>query len=163
MDFISAFDKLMVSEGGYSNSPSDPGGETMWGITARVAAQEGYTGPMRLLPKEFAQGVARRRYWDAVRCEDMPPALRYPLFDAAYNSGPTQAVKWLQRAVGVGEDGIIGPMTLAAASRQAEKAAVLMTVERIDFQTSLPTWGAFGKGWTRRNAAVLKEICSAMD
>ncbi|HIA2409759.1 TPA: glycosyl hydrolase 108 family protein, partial [Burkholderia contaminans] len=33
--FDDAFEALMGNEGGYSNSPADPGGETMWGITAR--------------------------------------------------------------------------------------------------------------------------------
>lgn len=157
MDFDRAFDHLMVSEGGYAFHPSDPGGETMLGVTARVARAEGYLGEMRHLPRETAKAIARKRYWDAVRADEMPPAVRYPLFDAAYHSGPTQAVKWLQRAIGVGDDGKIGPITLAAAHRAGAQAAVRMTAERLDFMTSLPTWASFGKGWARRIAAVLKE------
>jgi lysozyme family protein len=157
MDFDAAFGKLMVSEGGYINHPSDPGGETNHGITARVAIQEGYTGRMRDLPLATAKTIARKRYWDAVRCDELPPTLRYPMLDAAYHSGPTQAIRWLQRAVGTVDDGKLGPITLAAANRAGTMVAPRMLAERLDFLTNLPTWGHFGKGWSRRIASVLKE------
>jgi lysozyme family protein len=156
MQFDQAFDQLLGHEGGYVNDSRDPGSATRWGITQRVAIQEGYTGDMRVLPVEFAKKVAKKRYWDAVRADELPPVLRYPVFDAAYNSGTTQAIKWLQRAIDVKDDGLLGSMTLAAARRNPQAAAVRMCAERLDFLTSLPTWGAFGKGWTRRVASVLK-------
>lgn len=37
MDFDTAFHKLLGHEGAYVNHPNDPGGETMWGVTARDA------------------------------------------------------------------------------------------------------------------------------
>jgi lysozyme family protein len=157
MIFDLAFAKLMESEGGHVHHPSDPGGETMFGVTQRVAIQEGYTGRMKDLPLATAKDIARRRYWDAVRCEELPPTLRYPMLDAAYHSGPAQAVRWLQRAVGTVDDGKLGPMTLAAANRAGAGAATRMLAERLDFLTSLPTWGHFGKGWSRRIASVMKE------
>ena len=39
MDFDTAFHHLLGHEGSYSNHPSDPGGETMWGITIAVARE----------------------------------------------------------------------------------------------------------------------------
>ena len=157
MTFDDAFDVLIGHEGGYSNHPSDPGGETMWGVTKRVASQEGYTGSMRSLPRETAKAIYRRRYWDAVQADKMPEAARYALFDAAVNSGPRQAVEWLQRALDVGEDGVLGPLTLHAAENAPGLAlAVRFTAERLDFLTNLPTWGAFGRGWSRRIASVLQ-------
>ena len=155
MDFDQAFDILIGHEGGYSRHPDDPGGETMWGVTRRVAVQEGYVGQMIQMPRETAKAIARKRYWDAVRAEEMPALLRYPLFDAAYNSGPGQAIKWLQRALAVGDDGVLGPVTMDAAKRDGARAAVAMTAHRLDFMTSLPTWGAFGRGWARRIAQIL--------
>lgn len=155
--FDQAFDTLIGHEGGHANHPSDPGGETMWGVTRRVALQEGYTGDMRHLPRDTAKAIYRKRYWDAVRADELPPAMRYPVFDAAVNSGVTQAVKWLQRAVDVQDDGLIGPLTLSAAKKADFLAVPLMLGLRLDFMTSLPTWGAFGRGWARRIAAILKE------
>lgn len=158
MNFDAAFDELIGHEGSWSHHPSDPGGETMWGVTARVARANGYDGDMRIMPREIAKAIYRKLYWDGVRAEELPAVLRYPLFDAAVNSGVTQAVKWLQRAVGTVDDGKLGPITLAAAQRTPQTAAVLMLGERLDFMTSLPTWGAFGRGWARRIASVLKGV-----
>lgn len=159
MTFDQAFDALMVSEGGYVSHPSDPGGATNFGITQKVALQEGYMGDMRFLSRATAADIYRRRYWNAIRAEDLPEPLRFAVFDAAVNSGVTQAVKWLQRVLGVGDDGVIGPVTLKAAkSCDAVKCAAKFHGERLDFMTSLPTWAAFGRGWARRIASNLKEM-----
>jgi lysozyme family protein len=159
MDFDRAFDLLIGHEGGYSRHPDDPGGETMWGITRKVAVQEGYSGDMHILPREFAKGVYLRRYWNAVKADSLPEQVRFSLFDAAVNSGVTQAVKWLQRAVDVVDDGVFGPITLQAAQRaNGLQTAVQMTALRLDFMTSMPTWAAFGRGWARRIAANLQEL-----
>lgn len=157
MDFDQAFDLLLGHEGGYSNNRFDPGGETMWGITHKVALQEGYVGDMHIMPVEFAKTIYRKKYWDAVMADRIPVSARYAVFDAAVNSGVTQAVRWLQQCVDVQDDGILGPMTLQEVQRAPGLAlAVQFTATRLDFLTSLPTFGQFGKGWTRRIAAVLK-------
>jgi lysozyme family protein len=157
--FDEAFDILIGHEGGYANDSRDPGGETMWGVTARVARADGYTDDMRALPRDRAKAIYRAKYWDAVRADELPAGVRFAVFDAAVNSGVGQAVRWLQRSVGVGEDGAIGPMTLAASQRaDGLRLAVVFTAERLDFMTSLPTWGAFGRGWARRIASNLKGL-----
>ena len=159
MNFDQAFDLLLGHEGGYSNNRHDPGGETMWGITHKVAMQEGYVGDMHIMPREFAKQVYQRRYWDAVKADSLPSDLRFAVFDAAVNSGVGQAVKWLQRAVDVVDDGVFGPMTLQAAQRaNGLRTAVKLNAVRLDFMTSLPTWGQFGRGWARRIASNLQVI-----
>jgi lysozyme family protein len=159
MDFDHAFDLLLGHEGTYSRHPDDPGGETMWGITRKVALQEGYSGDMHILPRDTAKGIYRRRYWDAIKADSLPADLRFSLFDAAVNSGITQAVKWLQRAVDVVDDGALGPLTIQAAQRaNGLRTAVALNALRLDFMTSLPTWGAFGRGWARRIATNLQVI-----
>lgn len=159
MNFDQAFDKLLGHEGGYSRHPSDPGGETMWGVTRKVAMQEGYTGDMHVLPREFAKKVYRRKYWDAVSADSLPEILRYPVFDAAVNSGVRRSIEWLQRALEVGETGELDETTKEAldASQPIEVAVTMMAI-RLDFLTNLPTWAAFGKGWSRRIASVLEDI-----
>ncbi len=161
MNFDQAFDFLIGEEGGYSNNSRDPGGETMWGITRRVAIQEGYNGDMHYLSRETAKGIAQKRYWDVVKADDLPAVMRLPMFDASFNSGPTQAVKWLQRALDIVDDGNLGPMTLDAAKHaDGLKTVVLFECERLDLMTSLPTWGAFSRGWARRILGNLKNAVS---
>ena len=153
MNFERAFEKLLGHEGGFVDHPKDPGGATRYGITQRVARANGYEGDMRNLPISEAKRIARKDYWDAVRADDMPDAVRFDLFDAAYNSHPTQATKWLQRAAGATDDGIIGPKTLLAV-RMADphKLAARFNGHRLSFLTDLKTWPTCGRGWARRIA-----------
>lgn len=156
MTFDEAFHQLLGHEGGYSDHKADPGGATMWGVTERVARAHGYTGHMRDLPVALAKQIYRASYWDAVRADELPAVARYSVFDAAVNSGVSQSVKWLQRALGVSDDGAMGPKTLAAAKTadgQALKAKMLGT--RLQFMTDLPSWPSFGRGWARRVASLL--------
>lgn len=155
MNFDQAFDMLIGHEGSYSNNPADPGGETMWGVTLTVARASGYTGRMKDLPRDMAKAIYRAQYWDAVRADQLPDQVRFDVFDAAVNSGVKQAVKWLQRVVGVSEDGIIGPATLGAASVVGESIGRRYSGVRLKFMTDLPTWPSFGRGWARRIASNL--------
>lgn len=157
MNFDQAFDILLKHEGGFSDHAADPGGKTRFGITEAVAREVGYRGDMRELPMDLAKRIYKDRYWDAVRAEELPEAVRYAVFDAAVNSGPRQATLWLQRAVGVKDDGIIGPKTLAAV-RAADPERLLRRFlsQRLRFMAGLPNWPAFGRGWARRIADLME-------
>lgn len=155
--FDKFFDRLMEHEGGYVNHPKDPGGETMWGVTKRVAVAHGYHGPMRQLPKATAQKIADKSYWQAIHGEELPRAVAWQVVDAAYNHGNRNAVKFLQRAIGANDDGIIGPKTLAAVKAMDQNDIVFkFNAERLEFYTKLGTWATFGRGWTRRIAGNLR-------
>jgi len=162
MTFDEAFVALLGNEGGYVNNSADPGGATNWGITARVAIANGYIGDMRYLSQDTAKGIYKKLYWDAVRGDELPPALVFHVFDAAVNSGPAQAIKWLQQAVGTVPDGVLGAITLAATQRaDVGRLVAAFSAGRLDFMTNLPTWAAFGKGWARRIAGNLKLLGAA--
>ena len=159
MNFDDAFARLLGSEGGYSNHPDDPGKETMFGVTRDTARRNGYLGEMRDMPVEVAKQIARRQYWDAVSADSMPSAIRFDLFDGAYNSGPAQAIKWLQRAVYADDDGVMGPKTLMAANTYSPTAIVARyNGHRLKMMADLKTWPVFSRGWSRRIAANLIEM-----
>lgn len=157
MNFDTAFTTLLKHEGGFSNHPADPGGKTRFGITEAVAREAGYRGDMRELPLDLAKRIYKDRYWGAVRADELPAAVRYAVFDAAVNSGVRQAARWLQRAVGVRDDGVIGPVTLAAV-RAADPERLLrqLLAQRLRFMTNLPTWPSFSRGWARRIADLME-------
>jgi len=158
MNFEQAFAKLLNFEGDYSNDPADPGGETRFGVTLKVARLNGYSGPMKDLPLSVAQDIYRRNYWAPLRLDEMPEAVRYVVFDAAVNSGVGQAAKWLQRAVSVEADGQVGPKTLMAV-KVADPRDTRMRVlgQRLDFMAGLAQqWAVFGRGWARRIADQMK-------
>ena len=155
--FDTIFERLMLHEGGYVNHPNDPGGETMYGVTKRVAQAHGYWGDMRKLPKSLAKQITEKSYYNAVKGDQLDRLIAWQLTDAAYNHGPKQAVKFLQRAVGASADGLIGPRTLeAVAAMDKNDVVLLFNAERIDFYTGLRGWISFGTGWARRVANNLR-------
>jgi len=156
MNFDAAFKQVIQHEGGFVAHPLDPGGATNMGITEEVARRVGYKGRMQDLPVDLAKRIYLEEYWKPVRAEELPPAVRYAVFDAAVNSGVKQSVLWLQRALGVADDGVFGPKTLEAANAanpDALRARII--AQRLRFLTNLNTFGAFGRGWTRRCAEIL--------
>jgi lysozyme family protein len=158
-EFDKAFHKLLGHEGSYSNHKQDRGGETMWGVTERVARANNYYGSMKDLPVEKAKEIYKKDYWNPIRADELPASLRYLVFDAAVNSGVVQSIKWLQAAVGVQEDGVIGRVTLAACNAlEPHLVARRMLAARLEFMSSLSTWPSFGRGWARRISSLLKEI-----
>ena len=154
MDRFDVFiERLLSHEGGYVNHPSDPGGETKWGISKRSYPNV----DIARLTREQAIAIYRRDFWEKSRADDLPPAVGFQLLDAAVNSGIGQATRWLQVAAGVADDGVIGPATLGAL-RIADPNDLVMRfcAERLDFMTRLSTWPQFGKGWARRIAQNLR-------
>ncbi|MDY7579345.1 glycosyl hydrolase 108 family protein [Herbaspirillum sp. RTI4] len=153
--FDDAFSRLIGNEGGYVNNPADPGGETMYGVTLRVARAFGYAGAMRDLPIETAKAIAKKQYWDPLRLDEFDPRVAFQIFDANYNGG--HPVIWMQGAAGVKADGLLGAVTIAAvAATDPLKFIMRWNSLRIRYFTSLETWPTFGKGWSNRIADNLK-------
>lgn len=152
MDFDEAFDILIGHEGGYVDHPNDPGGETKYGISKRSYPKVNIAA----LTLEDAKSIYRSDYWDRVRADELPSELRFPLFDGAVNAGVAQSIKWLQRAVGARDDGVIGPITLAAiADSNPHQISSNFLGQRLKHMTELKHWDQFGRGWARRIAANL--------
>lgn len=154
MNFDTAFDRLLGHEGGYVNDPRDSGGATNYGVTQAVARSYGYQGDMRDFTLEQSKAIYRKSYWDAVRADELPESVRFDVFDGAVNSGVMQSVRWLQRAVGAEDDGVLGPKTIAAVAKDPN-AAAKYNGHRLMFMTGLKVWPVFSVGWARRIASNL--------
>jgi lysozyme family protein len=151
--FDVAFDRLIGNEGGYVNDPADPGGETNWGISKRSYPNVNIAE----LTREGAKEIYLRDFWQRGHMDELDPAVSFQVFDFAVNSGIETAIRKLQTAVGVADDGHVGPVTIAAMNAMSAGDIVMrFTAERLDFWTRLSNWAAAGKGWTRRAAADLR-------
>jgi len=158
-NFDAALKAILHHEGGFVNHPSDPGGMTNLGVTKKVweewVGHEVDEKAMRALTPEMVGPMYKAKYWDKIKGDDLPEGVDYAVFDAAVNSGPGRAAKWLQGCVGVEQDGGIGPKTLAAVAAFGPKELVEdYAKRRLSFLMDLPHWGTFGKGWGRRVAEV---------
>jgi lysozyme family protein len=155
MTFDDAFERLLGHEGGYVNHGSDPGGATNFGISQRAYPNEDIRG----MTADRAKIIYYADYWRPAGCDSVPESIRFDLFDMAVNAGVGTAVRCLQRAVGATADGKIGPRTLAALAALPEASIrARFNGSRLAALTELPTWPAFGKGWSRRIAANLMEV-----
>lgn len=158
-NFDEALKAILHHEGGFVNHPKDPGGMTNLGVTKRVweewVGHEVDEKAMRALTPETVGPMYKTKYWDKIKGDDLPTGVDYAVFDAAINSGPGRAAKWLQSVVGAVPDGAIGAGTLGkVAAMDAEDIVEKYQETRLAFMQSLPTWDTFGKGWGRRVTEV---------
>lgn len=155
-----SFMLLLMSEGGYVDHPSDPGGRTNLGVTQAV--WENWVGrvsnekEMRSLTPEMVKPLYKKKYWDACKCDEMPLGIDYILLDYAVNAGCGRAIKALQSAVGANPDGAIGPKTLQAV-KETPDLIDKFSEEKVRFYKSLPTFSVFGNGWLNRVEHVKNE------
>jgi len=155
---------LFGHEGGYSNVKTDKGGPTKFGITHRtLAAHRGVASvtadQVKALTLNEAAQIYERSYWAQSGGDLLPAGLDYAVFDFGVGSGPARAVKELQGAVGVPQDGIIGEATMSAVNRYIRSHGLGELIReyclnrRMKFLRSLggPTgWKANGRGWEIR-------------
>lgn len=153
--FAAALKLILRHEGGYVDHPLDPGGATNRGITRATLA--GYRGrpvskaEVMALSETEAGNIYRTLYWNAVRGDELPAGVDLVVFDAAVNSGPGRAARWLQMALALQPDGAVGPSTISAARQsEARRLIAQFSHQRLGFLQRLGTWRAFGRGWARR-------------
>ncbi len=151
--FETCIPRILRHEGGFVDHPRDPGGATNKGITIatyrRYINPKGTAADLKKLTQAQAVKVYKAEYWDKVSADKLPVGVDYVVADFGVNAGPGRAVKHLQRAVGVTEDGVIGPATLAAVKRVSPATIVQrITDSRMQFLRKLDTWPTFGKGVT---------------
>jgi lysozyme family protein len=163
--------KILENEGGYVNHPDDPGGATNKGITIdtfrRYIKRNGTIADLKALTTQQAVDVYKEQYWDAVRADDLPSGVDYTVADFAVNSGPYRASEYLQMALGITQDGDIGPLTIAAAQAADPKALVKqINADRLAFMKRIRSgklWKTFGRGWQSRVDAVRSTSLALVD
>lgn len=146
MNFETAFARLMEAEGGLVNNPLDPGQETKYGVSKRSYPNV----DIKNLTREGAAAIYRRDFWDCCG-KDLHPSVMFQVFDAAVNHGAGNAIRMLQRAIGVTPDGDFGPNSRAHYAGMDENDILfLFLAERGEFMASLKKFDTFGRGWVRR-------------
>ena len=150
---------VLDAEGGYTNDPVDPGGETNYGIDKRSHPDV----DIKKLTEQQAKDIYFTEYWKRFNCEQFAKPVGEVYFDCCVNTGAKQSNKFLQRAAGTEPDGIIGPKTLAAIHKaDAYKLAFKVIDQRQTFYENLAynktPLKKFLKGWTNRNTNLRKYI-----
>jgi lysozyme family protein len=150
---------------GKCDDPADRGGRTCAGVTQRtfddwMAGMNAVPGRdvWTITPAEVS-AIYEVGYWDKCRCDQLPDKLDMCVFDSAVNHGPRKAIQFLQRAVGVVDDGVLGPQTMRALDqdKSAGRMEYVLTAylaAREHFYAAIvhrdPTQERFLKGWMNR-------------
>jgi len=151
ISFDQAFTRLLGHEGGYVNNPADPGGETNWGISKRSYPHL----DIKHLTRDQAMTIYYTDFWQPLG--DADPAIKFQMFDFAVNSGIATAIRKLQTAIGVADDGHWGPLSQTTlAGMERNDVLFLLNAERLDFMTRLKNWPDASRGWARRIVANLR-------
>ena len=145
-------DRILSHEGGYVNDPDDPGGETKFGISKRSYPNV----DIKNLTREQAIRIYHSDFWEPIHADVLPDALDYQLLDSAVNSGISQSIRFLQRALDVADDGHFGPHSRAALLKADLNDTLFKFLGyRLRFMTKLKNWQKHGKGWAERIAQNL--------
>lgn len=142
-NFDAILDAVLQFEGGFVNDPRDPGGATNRGITQRTLSvhlgRKATLTEVRNLSRETAAEIYRRRYWNAIGGDMLPPGVDALAMDIAVNSGVGRSTQWLAECRN---------MTAGDRIRWLDR-------RRRSFWKALKTFAVFGNGWMRRENAML--------
>lgn len=161
MSFEHAVAFVLVREGpDLVDDPDDPGGLSRYGIALRFHP-ELTADDIRNMTASGATDIYRRSYWPVIHGDDLPDYLHLPTLDCCVNPGQGVVVRLLQKAVGVPQDGLIGPGTLTAL-RIANQYTLLerFTAARINYWSTRSGWAKYGEGWSARAVAAALEAFS---
>jgi lysozyme family protein len=150
-NFQRAIPILLEEEGGLVDDPHDPGGLTKYGISQRSYPHV----DIRALTPEAAAAIYARDFWPACGADQLAWPLCLFVFDHHVNAGSVAAIKCLQRAAHVGDDGKLGPQTLAAVQHANLRSLCRQfNVERCKYYMTLSGFARYGLGWIGRVASV---------
>ena len=165
-------------EGGYVNDPRDPGGETNLGVTKK--AYEEYLGrsvapgEMKALTIVEAAPFYRKKYWNKLECDSLPPGVDLCLFDFGVNAGVSRSAKFFQEIIGAVPDGFIGKKSIDKFSEYIKSNnkdsitalrnfVTVFSNKRRDYYRSLKQFDIYGKGWLKRVKLVEAKANQMLD
>jgi len=162
-NFRRCTDVVLANQGGFSGDPGDPNAAAQFGITADTLRNWRHderltVADLRKLDRDEACEIYRTRYWNVLRCDDLPVGVDLVVFDFSVNAGSGLSAKMLQHVVGAAPDGSIGDATLAATKVMAPRDVVKeMSNCRLDYYRDLPNGNLF-----RDRAAAVEKIALEM-
>lgn len=140
----------------FEDDPQDPGGATKFGIDQSSHPHVN----IRSLTEDQAKAIYWQE-WDSELCPKMPRPISEVYFNFCVNAGIKRAVYFLQDALGVPSDGVIGSLTLGRLSDVPSQGLGALASKMISaadhFYVSLDK-PRFLKGWLNRDADLRKFI-----
>jgi lysozyme family protein len=151
---------ILSTEGGYVNNPDDCGGPTNMGVTIDQLAsfrKAPVTAPdIKNLTVQEASALYLQKFIVGPNFDQLTSVnLRAAITDYGVLFGPLRAIQSLQTILGLTTDGILGPMSLAAANiAPAQSLINQLSIARVNAHINRVLTDnsqlQFLKGWTTR-------------
>jgi lysozyme family protein len=167
-NFRRCFEIVLGYEGGFSEEPGDPSGATQFGVTLNALRdsrgdQNLGIDDLKKLGRDEACEIYRTRYWNVLRCDDLPVGIDLVVFDFAVDSNTGRSARTLQQVVGAEADGSIGDATLAATKVMPARDVVQeISHRRLEYYRALTDAANFIRGAVNRTNAVEKAAFDMM-
>lgn len=145
-------DYVLNEEGGYADLPGDEATnlgvkKSIWeSWINRPATKE----EVRRLTREDVAPLYKELYWDPCRCGEMPEGFNLATFDFSVHSGANRAILYLQEALKVVQDGVLGEKSMAALRKAGLKELLTYLDLRLEFIKHAGLYKLYGKGWLNR-------------
>jgi lysozyme family protein len=147
----------------FSDDPHDPGGATMCGIVQSEYDEyrKSVGQPIqsvKLISKTEGYTIYQTNYWQPY-CPQLPVGLDLSFFDSAVNMGVSEAIRIIQFALSINDDGVWGPITSGAVKNIIDVSNVItaFTKRRQAVYESFSGFQYFGQDWTRRTSEIGQE------
>jgi len=165
-------DDILRREGPqYTNRPNDRGGPTKYGVTqatlSRYRGRPVSPADVQSLTEPEARAIYLKDYvvgpgFLGIKDE----RLRALMVDCRVNHSPKPPMTWLQKAVGVAQDGVLGPATLAAVNAATDRNWRRVFADVIADRTSYygmlvtkdPTQAENAHGWNNRAGEFIRML-----
>lgn len=168
--FGKAMDFVFKWEGGLCEDAADAGGITNYGVCLRFLKSikpDASRDDIIHMSSEQAKDIFYNEFWLRCNCDQIPDKIAFALFDTAINLGCKQAVKLLQRTIGVKDDGIIGIVTINECNDRVEEQDAVVDAflkKRTQFYRDLAnkkhSQQVFLNGWLNRVNDLNKTLLS---
>ncbi len=158
-NFAACWAFTAAQEGGFTDDADDAGNwtggavgvGTLAGTKFGISAAAYPNLNIAALTKQQAGAHMQADYWAKASCDVLPAGVDLAVFDPAVNMGVGRAARLLQAAVGVAQDGQVGPATLAAVAAMSPAAIIqAITAARIAAYEADEGFAQFGGDWITR-------------
>ncbi|MFR9635296.1 MAG: glycosyl hydrolase 108 family protein [Rikenellaceae bacterium] len=154
-------------EGGFVNHPNDKGGATNMGVT--IATYKAYRNlkgldeptvdDLKNISTEEVVEILKTMYWDKAKADEInDQSIANIIVDWVWASG-VWGIKYTQRALGLTDDGVVGPLTIGAINR-ADPLTLFNTLwasreaHFLKIVTNNASQQVFLKGWLNRLGGI---------
>lgn len=165
--FELVIEKTFELEGGWSNSATDPGGATMYGISSRFHPKYAEKIKNKTLTLSEAKKIYKEDYWDTMyRADSVPIVIAWIVFDAKVHGSKESIIdmqNWIKQNTNpaVTADGVFGPNTWKGVPTSREQLVDLVNFLKKNTKLSAKLAAIRVMNYQKENNKPVKDYTSA--